>query len=269
MPEVRYTTVLGAALEPVWEYVRVMGNWAPFVTGYQSHEEQSDTESVWTVRGDVGMLSREVRLQVQISEWLDGERVCFQIKGQNEAVHGRGQFEIRDLSKEGVIATVPKKRFFLFLWLDSVFAFFYRRKHGGVSRTSPSAGQQGRTELSFTLEMVAEGPMGPMVNVMIGPLLRPAAKDLADRIAAAQLLLQLGDPSAIDPLGKAVVNDPDAEAAAWASQALIRLDGDGAREALQNALENSPHEAVKVNSLWGLCRHEGPARDGRHDRIVE
>ena len=89
------------------------------------------------------------------------------------------------------------------------------------------------------------------------------SEESADRIAAAQLLLQLGDPAAIKPLGEAVINDPDAEAAAWASQALIRLDGDGAKEALQNALANSPHEAVKVNSLWGLCRHEDPEGSAR------
>lgn len=82
-----------------------------------------------------------------------------------------------------------------------------------------------------------------------------SSEESADRIAAAQLLMQLGDPAAIGPLGEAVVNDEDAEAAAWASQALIRLDGDEAVPTLRNALANSPHEAVRVNSLWGLCRH--------------
>ena len=185
MPEVRYTTVLGADIEPVWSYVKDMDNWAPFVTGYQGHEQHSDTESVWTVRGDVGMLSREVRLHVQIDEWIDKERVSFQIKGQNEAVRGAGQFEIRDMKKGDAMMTIPEKRFFLLRWIDSLFAFFYRRKHGSVERAASREVGAGRTELSFVLEMVAEGPMGPMVNVMIGPLLRPAAKDLADRIAAA------------------------------------------------------------------------------------
>jgi HEAT repeat protein len=77
----------------------------------------------------------------------------------------------------------------------------------------------------------------------------------ADRIAAAQLLLQMNDPAAIGPLGKAVIDDSDEAAATWASQALIRLDGEGAVNALSKALQESPHEGVRVNALWGLCRH--------------
>jgi carbon monoxide dehydrogenase subunit G len=30
----------------IWEFVREMDHWAPLLTGYQSHEKQSDTESV-------------------------------------------------------------------------------------------------------------------------------------------------------------------------------------------------------------------------------
>ena len=39
-----------------------MDHWAPFLTGYQKHEKQSETESVWTLKGDVGVLARTLAL---------------------------------------------------------------------------------------------------------------------------------------------------------------------------------------------------------------
>jgi carbon monoxide dehydrogenase subunit G len=196
LPQVSYTTILGRAISPVWDFVQDMNNWASFVTGYKKHEQQSDTDSVWTVRGDVGMLSREVQLQVHIAEWVDAERVRFQLKGVNEAVQGEGCLTIRPLSAGDALEVIPKKRFFLFRWMDRLFSFFYRRKHGSVQRSGVAAEAKDRCELTFTLSMNAQGPMGPMVNVMLAPLLRPAAEDLANRIAAA--LETTAEPEATD-----------------------------------------------------------------------
>jgi carbon monoxide dehydrogenase subunit G len=37
MPEVEYTTVVNLPPETVWDFVKDMNNWAPFLTGYQKH----------------------------------------------------------------------------------------------------------------------------------------------------------------------------------------------------------------------------------------
>ena len=53
MPEAEYSTTARLPVPMIWAYVREMDNWAPFLRGYQSHERQSDTDSVWVLKGDV------------------------------------------------------------------------------------------------------------------------------------------------------------------------------------------------------------------------
>jgi hypothetical protein len=48
-------------------------------------------------------------------------------------------------------------------------------------RELPAAPQ---AQLTFTLRMDAGGPTGPLVNALLAPALRPAAEDLANKIAA-------------------------------------------------------------------------------------
>src|ERR1700744_1277883 len=53
MPEVEYMTTMQLEPQRVWEFVRDMNNWAPFLTGYQKHEIESETDSIWTLKGVV------------------------------------------------------------------------------------------------------------------------------------------------------------------------------------------------------------------------
>src|SRR5262249_61078339 len=88
MPEVEYTTTMSLPPDAIWAFVKDMNNWAPFLTGYQRHEIQSDTDSVWWLKGDVGILSRTVQLQAHVTEWRGPERVAFTLTGLNEQVEG-------------------------------------------------------------------------------------------------------------------------------------------------------------------------------------
>ena len=63
MPQVEYTTTIDLPRETIWEFVKDMDNWAPFLTGYQSHEAIDERDSIWTLKGDVGVLARVVRLK--------------------------------------------------------------------------------------------------------------------------------------------------------------------------------------------------------------
>src|SRR5262245_19889731 len=90
MPEVQHATTIALAPERIWDFVKDMGNWAPFNTGYQKHEQLDATDSVWTVKGDVGILSRTVKLKVHITEWNGPGRVTFTLEGLNEEVSGDG-----------------------------------------------------------------------------------------------------------------------------------------------------------------------------------
>ena len=75
MAEVEYTTTAKLPVAAIWDFVCEMDNWAPLLTGYQSHEKQSESESVWALKGDVGSLTRLVKLQVRVTEWAGPERV--------------------------------------------------------------------------------------------------------------------------------------------------------------------------------------------------
>src|SRR5271167_2350101 len=90
MPEVAYTTAMRMPLDAVWTFVSDMNNWAPFLTGYQKHEILDQTDSIWTLKGDVGILSRVVELRAHVTEWAAPERVEFTLMGLNEAVEGGG-----------------------------------------------------------------------------------------------------------------------------------------------------------------------------------
>ena len=69
MAEVEYSATAKLPIGSIWDFVREMDHWAPWVAGYQSHTKQSETESVWILKGDVGVLARTVKLHVTVTEW--------------------------------------------------------------------------------------------------------------------------------------------------------------------------------------------------------
>ena len=83
---------VGAPIEAVWRFTSDMDNWAPLVTGYQSHERLSDNESLWTLKGQIGQLSKAVTFRVRITEWDEPSRVAFTLEATNDNVAGSGAF---------------------------------------------------------------------------------------------------------------------------------------------------------------------------------
>ena len=96
MPEISYEATMEASRPVVWDFVRDINNWAPLTRGYQTHEILNERESVWTVKGDLGPISRITKFHVTITEWVDGERVAFTVKGLNEPISGQGSISIAD-----------------------------------------------------------------------------------------------------------------------------------------------------------------------------
>ncbi len=190
MPEVEYTTTMALSRELVWEFVKDMNNWAPMLTGYQTHEILDETDSVWTLKGDVGILSRVVKLRAHVTEWIDREKVSFTLTGLNEKVDGGGVLVMETLSPDAASAPAPvevkkKRRWFGRRFLDWFFRRMFRKKFGdGPARLAAPSSATERARLTFTLRMDAGGPTGPLVNAMLGPALEPACQDLADKIAA-------------------------------------------------------------------------------------
>ena len=103
MPDVQYTATIDVPRLDVWNFVKDIDNWAPLAKGYQSHESINNDESIWTVKGDIGPLSRITKFQINITEWLEGEGVTFVMKGLNEPISGHGSIRLTDTEGGGTV----------------------------------------------------------------------------------------------------------------------------------------------------------------------
>jgi carbon monoxide dehydrogenase subunit G len=188
MPTVAYTTEMRTPLDAVWAFVSDMNNWAPFLTGYQKHEIIDATDSLWTLKGEVGILSRRVELRAHVTEWLEPERVAFTLTGLNEVVEGGGSVMLRRATiapAAAPLARAPRLSLVQRV-LRWIARNLFRMTHREDTRPALPAftGSNEGVSLEFTLSMEAGGPAGPLVNAMLGPALEPAVEDLAKKIAA-------------------------------------------------------------------------------------
>ncbi|GEN84492.1 hypothetical protein SLU01_28040 [Sporosarcina luteola] len=99
MPSGTHTTELDLPIEKVWDFVSEMNRWAPLVPGYIEHEILSDKQSTWTFKGDIGIMQKTVKLQIDITEWREPTLVTFDLKGLNENFAGNGYFKAEVLSE--------------------------------------------------------------------------------------------------------------------------------------------------------------------------
>jgi len=140
MPDVTHVATVNAPIDVTWNFCKDMNNWVHYLKGYVKHEEQSDTDSTWLIKGDVGIMAKTVSFSVHIDEWIDEDQVSFSMKGISENMSGKGYLKVE---AEG-----------------------------------------DKTRLTFYLEVKAGGLIGPMVNAVLGPALKPIADDFSDKLVA-------------------------------------------------------------------------------------
>jgi len=189
MAEHTHTVRTSVAADVVWDFVSDMDRWAPFLLGYQTHDKKSESESIWTIKGDVGTLTRIVDFRVLITEWTEPERVRFTLEGMGEPMSGEGSFRLEQLDPAQAAAEAPPIEsptpgFFVRLW-----AALIRRVLGGGGRAGRQGGAAARSEvpavqLTFRMSLTPSGTMGPMLDAMIKPVMVATAEDLAERIVA-------------------------------------------------------------------------------------
>jgi len=184
--EAEYATTARLPVDIIWDFVQEMDNWAEFVAGYQSHEKQSEKESLWVLKGDVGVLARTVKFKVHIEEWNGPERVSFSLRGINEPMEGSGTFTLEKFEDESSVAEPAPEKSWLSRVFEAIARFFYRLVHGRAERAeiADAGPAAGTSRLAFRLRLDPGGPMAPMINAMIKPLLLPAAEGLANQIMA-------------------------------------------------------------------------------------
>jgi carbon monoxide dehydrogenase subunit G len=219
MPEVEYTATVSAPLERVWNYVEDLNQWCHLMIGFQALEIVDERRSIWTLRGDVGILTREVRIQVDITEWLPRDRVTFVVTGITERLEGGGAFLMTASDAPGVAGAVaaaaPAKKQGPWRRLRFRIARAMLRRLGRKAaaaqaaareamvressaaapdstsagtppaQPAPAASGAGTSQLTFQLRVTPQGPMAPMLDLLMAPMLEPAAHDLANGIRAA------------------------------------------------------------------------------------
>lgn len=187
MPAAEYSTTAKLPVETIWGFVKEMDNWAEYVTGYQSHEKQNETDSLWVLKGDVGVLARVLKFHVHITEWNGPSRVSFDLKGLNEPMEGGGSFEMEAFEEGAAAVGAPPTRNPATRLLEAIVRFFLRLFSGGAPQRAASADAgpgAGMAKLTFRLEINPGGPMAPMVSAMMKPAMLPAAEQLANAIMA-------------------------------------------------------------------------------------
>jgi len=187
VPETEVATTARLPIQTVWEFVREMDHWAPFLTGYQSHRKESDTDSLWVLKGDVGVLTRTLEFRVHVTEWAGPHRVAFTLEGLNEPLRGSGEFRMEPCEGEEDPAPGPAAtRTWLARVFDALARSLFRlfRRGDGHTPGGRSAAGEELVRLRFRLRLDPGGPMAPMVSAMMKPALRPAAEDLAHKIVA-------------------------------------------------------------------------------------
>lgn len=100
MPSGTHFKVLDISIEHIWDFVKDMNKWAPLVPGYIEHEILNERQSTWIFKGDIGIMQKTVKLQIDITEWMEPSRVTFNLTGLNENFSGSGYFEAEKLSDD-------------------------------------------------------------------------------------------------------------------------------------------------------------------------
>lgn len=136
MPAATASCIVPLHVPGAWEFVRDYANWASLFPGYQGHTAVGAGVSRWTVRGDVGMFSRVVELEVRIAEETAQHHIRFTVQGMTENLAGHGLFELTAVDAQ-------------------------------------------RSRLALTFEITAGGPLGPVVNALLGPRLRTLLETFA------------------------------------------------------------------------------------------
>jgi carbon monoxide dehydrogenase subunit G len=191
--------------QELWTFMETFSNWAAYVVGFQSLRQVDDETAVWTLRGDVGILSREVEIEVKLTRSEPGVSASFELTGITERLTGSGSFEVSaeaPSSGPDVDTATPdtpetrepghRSRPSRWARLRSSFGRWLigraRRRSGAAPVRSPSVAPPPAGHgawLTFHLEVQPGGSMAPMVEMLMAPLLEPAAEDLSLQIRQA------------------------------------------------------------------------------------
>lgn len=89
---------VNAPIRMVWKFVSSIDQWAPLVPGYIEHEILNERESMWMFKSEDGIMKKMIQLKVMITNWVEPNKITFDLRSINEKVKGNGYFEAIELS---------------------------------------------------------------------------------------------------------------------------------------------------------------------------
>ena len=180
MPEVEHSVDVAAPVAAVWAFVSEIDNWAPLVAGYQRHAKEGAHDSVWHLKGELGGLTRIAEFRVRVTRWEGPERVDFELAGLDEPVTGEGSFTATPFGDSEPAPALPRSL------LARLWRAVVRRLFGlaaGQDAPAATGGATATTRITFRLALHGGGRTGPLLMLLVAPMLQPVAEDLATRIA--------------------------------------------------------------------------------------
>lgn len=94
MPVSQRDLHIQAPMERVWSFVTALDNVAKCMPGYQRHEVINERDSVWYLKGDVGIFQKTVAFHAHIESMeRDTGTVRFVLAGRGENLRGQGCFK--------------------------------------------------------------------------------------------------------------------------------------------------------------------------------
>nr|WP_087576239.1 SRPBCC family protein [Sphingomonas sp. CDS-1] len=189
MPAVEIERLTAASPTDAWAFISNMDRWAPLLTGYQHHQTIDERHSRWTVRGELAGLSRTADFDVTITEWVEPTHVAFTLQGTDEPFAGEGAFRIAAVASGEGAADMPTNEGWWARWRARWLRWLLSRLTGrplqhGVGGATASPVKQD-TMLSCRLEINASGGSGPVMNLLLPPILTAVADDTATKIVLA------------------------------------------------------------------------------------
>ncbi|MET0547425.1 MAG: SRPBCC family protein [Caulobacterales bacterium] len=185
MPEVTLSAQCSATPQQAWAFVEHMDNWAPFLTGYQRHETIDERNSIWVVKGELGGLTRIAEFRVQITAWVEPERIAFELEGVDEPFAGHGIFSIAGAQSDPSPAAPTMRPGILQRIRDWIARRILSQIFGSTETAKNQPTAAPNTRLTCTLALNASGGSGPIMNILLAPMLPAIAQDMADKIVAA------------------------------------------------------------------------------------
>jgi len=87
---------VAATPQQVWSFLVDVDQWAPLIPGYIEHEKSNDQQFKWKFRADLGVIQKNIVMQVDITEQAEHSKVAFTLEGLNENLEGNGSFQVED-----------------------------------------------------------------------------------------------------------------------------------------------------------------------------